>query len=362
MTGIIGFIAFVFIFFGVFNPKATRGLHEGAVAGTVNGESIAISEFRQALSREISFYKSLLGQDLSEDQIKAFRLKEKVFQSLAGRKLLLQESERQRIQPSDEEVKEQILTIPSFQKDGKFDLSTYKQLLESGHLTASLFESKIREDLTQQQWINTFRQTSHVSESEVRQAFQMKQDRRKIKFVVFSPEARRPTPASAEKEGTKTPPTQTPAPDREEALKIAQQQAESALKWLKADAPSDKALEAHFKPLSVQVKTSDWIDRRTSFIPGIGVSPELIRDLFSKSETDPSSKKTAQLYSLPGRWVVALVTESQTPEWSQFESKKEALLSELTQKKAQTFYETWMKDLLAQAKIETNSAVVGSSD
>ena len=35
---IIGLIGFVFVFLGVFSPKATRGLHEGAVAGTVNGE------------------------------------------------------------------------------------------------------------------------------------------------------------------------------------------------------------------------------------------------------------------------------------------------------------------------------------
>ena len=47
---IISFIAFVFVFYGVFSPKATRGLHEGSVAGTVNGDAITIAEFNRELS------------------------------------------------------------------------------------------------------------------------------------------------------------------------------------------------------------------------------------------------------------------------------------------------------------------------
>ena len=47
---IISVIALVFVFYGVFSPKATRGLHEGAVAGTVNGDAITIAEFNRAFN------------------------------------------------------------------------------------------------------------------------------------------------------------------------------------------------------------------------------------------------------------------------------------------------------------------------
>ena len=40
VVGIIGFIAFVFVFSDLIRPKATRGIHEGAVAGKVNGDAI----------------------------------------------------------------------------------------------------------------------------------------------------------------------------------------------------------------------------------------------------------------------------------------------------------------------------------
>ena len=81
-----------FIFYGVFSPKSTRGLHEGAVAGTVNGEPISIAEFNRELNRRMEFFKNLAGGQFSEEQLKAFRVREGVFQELVNRRLLVQEA------------------------------------------------------------------------------------------------------------------------------------------------------------------------------------------------------------------------------------------------------------------------------
>src|SRR5947209_7819065 len=103
--GIILLIAFVFVFYGVVNPRATRGMHEGSVAGTVNGDAITLSEFNQQLKRRTDFFRGLMGGgQISEEQLKAFRVKGMVFQELVRRKLLLQEDHRQGLQASDEEI------------------------------------------------------------------------------------------------------------------------------------------------------------------------------------------------------------------------------------------------------------------
>src|SRR5689334_4439720 len=98
---IISLIAFVFVFYGVFSPKATRGLHEGAVAGTVNGDPISISEFNRELSRRVEYFKNLTGGKLTEEQMKMFRLREGVFQELVNRKLLSQEAHHIGLTASD---------------------------------------------------------------------------------------------------------------------------------------------------------------------------------------------------------------------------------------------------------------------
>src|SRR4051812_41257225 len=89
ISAIILLIACVFIFYGVFSPKSTRGLHEGAVAGTVNGDTISLREFNQALNQRLEWLKNLTGGNrLPENQIKAFRIRRSVFDSLVQRKLL----------------------------------------------------------------------------------------------------------------------------------------------------------------------------------------------------------------------------------------------------------------------------------
>src|SRR4051795_6540082 len=90
--GIIAFIAFVFVFYGVFSPKATRGLHEGSVAGTVNGDAISISDFNREVNRRIEMYKNMSGGKLTDEQLKGFQIREGVFKELVKKKLLLQEA------------------------------------------------------------------------------------------------------------------------------------------------------------------------------------------------------------------------------------------------------------------------------
>ncbi|RYZ69320.1 MAG: hypothetical protein EOP09_07885, partial [Proteobacteria bacterium] len=76
---IIGFIALVFIFQGVFSPKSTRGLHEASVAGTVNSDRITLQEFNQAFTRRSEFIKNLAGGKITEEQLKQFRVRESTF-------------------------------------------------------------------------------------------------------------------------------------------------------------------------------------------------------------------------------------------------------------------------------------------
>ena len=184
--GIITFIAFVFVFYGVFSPKSTRGLHEGAVAGTVNGDPISISEFNRELNQRIEYFKSMMGGAPTEDQLKAFRLKETVFQGLASRKLMTQEAGHQGLWVSDEEVKVRIQDIPAFKKEGKFDLVTYKQVLEANHQTPGSFERLVREDLSAQQWQGYFEERVQVADEEIKRAFLFKEDKRKIKYVLLT--------------------------------------------------------------------------------------------------------------------------------------------------------------------------------
>src|SRR5207245_2591788 len=111
-----------------------------------------------------------------------FRVQESVFRELVQRKLLVQEAHRMGLSASDEEVKQAILEIPTFQKDGKFDLIAYKQTIEaSPYGSTGNFEKLVRDDLSAQRWGEFFMRRIHVSDAEARQEFTMTHNKRNVK-------------------------------------------------------------------------------------------------------------------------------------------------------------------------------------
>ena len=397
ISGIIGFIAFVFVFYGVFSPKSTRGLHDGAVAGTVNGDSISIAEFNRELNRRMEYFKNMGGGKLTDEQLKSFRVREAVFQELVNRKLLVQEAHKEGILASDEEVKEKIQEIPAFLKEGKFDLLTYKQVLESNNYSAGGFEQMVRDDISLQQWENYFKERVHVSEEELKREFGISHNQRNIKYVLFTPESAKSAiqvdPADVKKflaeaakvnlikmkfergkdtlyKGQKFEAVQESlardvlAGDKlDEIQKLNDKRADQVLKLMTADASSDKAINALFPGHEIQVKTTGLVDMQKGLLPGIGEAREVLKDAFaSKSTIDGKAGGKPQKYNLAGRVLVALVVDSKIPDFAQLESERQSLVQQIMTRKTRGLYEAWMRTRTADAKIEPNASVVSSGE
>ena len=137
--------------------------------------------------------------------------------------------------------------------------------------------------------------------------------------------------------------------------------ADSIVKKMTAQASSDAELNQLLKPVSAQVKTTGLISHQSDFLPGVGPATELLADAFkAQSPIDPSTGGTAKKYTLAGRILIALVTESKKAKWDEFESQRATLMDELVNRKSGLVFGEWMKHLTDQAKIESNPAVVGA--
>lgn len=395
--GIIGLIGVVFVFSGVFSPKRTQGMHSGTVAGTVNGESISLTEFNRELSRRVEFFKNMSGGKMTEDQIKAFRLREMVFQDLVRRKLVLQEAARQGLQAGNEQVMETIRSIPAFQKDGKFDVLTYKQVLQANQYTPGAFERMIRDDASERQWEEYFRRRAQVTVEEARRDYLESREKRKFKYVLLTAEAGRKTLtisdaevqkflsdpaklnlAKAQFEGKKNGiykgrdfdavkpgiARELIAGDRVGEIRGANEKlAEQVLPLMGAEKAADGKVNAALKALGVEVKSSDWIQPQTQFIPNIGDASELVRDAFArKSPIDASQGGKAKKYSTAGGILVALVTDAEKADPSRFEAEKDKVLKQLAMRRGRELYSAFVSDLEKKARVEENAAVLGKED
>lgn len=387
--GIISFIAFVFIFYGIFSPKSTQGLHEGAVAGMVNGDAVTLTDFNREFNRRLEMFKGFSGGKLTEEQIEQYRIKDMVFDDLARRRLLIQEVKKQGIQAADEQVKDAIREMSVFQKDKKFDILTYKQILEANQYTPGRFETVVRDDLSSQLWERYFMKRVSASLEELKKEYVLTQDKRKLKYVLLTTAATKKlvqvSPAEVQKylseeakfnlvksqyEAKKesdykgktldavkqTIAQELISGDRmSEAQKAGDELAEKIRPLLLASKKSDAQINSLLKSVGAEIKTSDWLTRENTYLPGLGDVASIAKDAFSKSGLTGEAKK----YSLALGTVVAIAVESQAPDMSKFEEQRETLVKQVLMRKQRDLYQNWITELTKAAKIEKNATVLG---
>lgn len=325
--GIIGFIAFVFVIEGVFGPKSTRGLHEGSVAGTVNGEPIAIGDFNRAYERSAEMYKSLLGGKLAPEQEAG--LKANAFRELVQAKLMSQAAKSSGIVVSDEQIRQAIVKQPYFLKDGKFDPALYRNVLEANHYQPSTYEKLIRDDLLVQEWTQSLTQAIKVSDQEAKEEYLLSRNTRSLKYVSL--------PKDEKKDG-----------------KSASEALAKAASLLKADPKSDAALNAALKPWGAEVRSTGAVSEQSGFIPGLPDDQKLYQEIFSANP--PSGVKTLESQ---GRLIAYLVTEAKKPDLAEFEKERSQFLSQVRYRKERAVMEQILQKLREKAKLDTNADVVG---
>ncbi len=396
VTLIIGGIASVFILTDFLAPRASRGMAGagGVEAGTVNGEAISSAEFLRELARRTESLKQMTGGKLTDEQLKMFRVRESVFNELVQRKLVLQDCRKAGLVPSDAEVRAKIQELPYFQKDGKFDIAAYQNVLSSNRLTAGKFEDMIRDDLTMQRWVDVVRSRVRISEDEIQREFRIANEKRNLKYVVLDLEAGKravQVPASEidaflqdaaklarvktryeQDRATKFKDRKLEAVQREiakdilagervdEARKANQKLADQIVTLLGAG--SDARVQGLVKPLGVEVKSSGLITV-DSPIPGINDGQAILQDAFAeKSPIAVAQGGKARKYESPAWVVVAVVTDSKRPDMAKLSAETGKLEQQLRARKERELEEEWIQELRGKAKIKINSSVVSGAE
>jgi parvulin-like peptidyl-prolyl isomerase len=135
----IGFIAVTFV---VGMGWWGFGEHSGSVVATVGDLSVSLDEFKRAYENTYRFYKEKVPGDFKDETIKQY-----VVEQLIENRVWLLAAENMGLKVSDEDLRESIMQIPEFQKNGAFDSERYQRLLAANHLTPSTFEAMQAKEL-----------------------------------------------------------------------------------------------------------------------------------------------------------------------------------------------------------------------
>lgn len=389
---IVGGIALVFVFFGVYTPDQNRGGANG-VAGTVNGEPIFESEVQREVQRRMEFFKNL---NISAEQLKMLRLEDSIFQDLAGRLLLTQEAERRGMVPSKPEVQSRIEQFPAFQNAGKFDRSRYEAALQNAQLSPAQFEKMIRQEIMGERWQSYVKSMVVVPESELRDEWGVSKDRRSVRYVLITPEMAQKTLeiSSAELDKVLKDPQQKALIERrfeagkafvykgkklaeverdiareivasgktDAVQKSAQALAQRVAQSLTSDKKSDGAVAAQVKSatgVAATVRDTGMLNRKTPFVPGVGEAKEMMRDVFS------GALQKAKVYTVTAGTLIAVqsgvesapnfpsvkATAALDKSGAKLVEEAQKLRRELESQREREIYGALMKQLQDRAKI-----------
>ncbi|MFA5583733.1 MAG: SurA N-terminal domain-containing protein [Bacteriovoracaceae bacterium] len=138
-----------FIFTGFDGGISMGGPSSNEVA-SVDGTPITTREYQTALNRQVEFFNQMMGGNLTQAQLEQMGIKRTVLDSLIQQKLMLNAAEKMGFVISLEEVKEEIKKLPYFQTNGQFDVSLYRNMLQSNGYVPARFEELIADDMKQQ--------------------------------------------------------------------------------------------------------------------------------------------------------------------------------------------------------------------
>lgn len=164
VQAIVVIIAVVFIFWGV----GTNMQDNPNALAVVNGKDISYRDFQQSYERAVERYKQQFGGQLPQGFLESIGLKEQVLDQLIQSELLRQGAEKVGIQISKEAIQRKIQEMEVFAKDGRFDLASYKTVLEQNRLSPTSFEGGIRNDLLTSRMLDALESFSVVSPQEIR--------------------------------------------------------------------------------------------------------------------------------------------------------------------------------------------------
>jgi len=297
---ILGLIMISFVFAGVGSYLVGGNSQYAAKVGdTKIGQGQlekAYQEDRNRMQSQLGDYFTTLMQNPAYQQ----QFKNSVLSRLVNNVLLDIHAKDIGLAASDEQVKQQIFSIPQFQKDGKFDNSTYLNTLKNIGYTADNFAYSLKSDLVRNQLVQAIQGSEFALPSEMNAIYQLQAQKRYIRsyslnikdFVTQSPitEKEIQTYYDAhnaqfmQAEQVKVDYIELSSSILKEKFELSDQQADDRFYKLQSKL-ADKAfefpdtLDDAAKAVGLEVKTSDFISSQTA--KGVLANEKVLKAAFS---------------------------------------------------------------------------------
>jgi peptidyl-prolyl cis-trans isomerase D len=195
MLAIIVIIIIVFVlYFG-----SDRGNRAANAVAIVDGKVISEAEFYNEYGKMLDMVKLRYGSKLTPEKLKMMNLKQTTYDNLISKHIIIAKAADLKLQVSDEELRNAIISMPALQTDGIFDQRKYNQMLRYTKSTAEDFEATQRINLIANQIGTIIREGIKISDQEIFELYTMQKQKINLSFVQISgKDVRMKTPPTKE--------------------------------------------------------------------------------------------------------------------------------------------------------------------
>lgn len=185
MIGVFIAITFVFVFtFGSWGGGNVSG--ELPVAATVNGQTIPMSQFKLRYSQSFRT-RSMYQPGFTAERARDEGLDQQVLDQLITSELLAQAAADHGLVVADDELAK-LIQDQVFGKDKPFDSEEYKRLVNGTYgTTEARFENQLRKDILASRMQEILGASQHVSERDLKESFEQKNDKADLEFLKVDP-------------------------------------------------------------------------------------------------------------------------------------------------------------------------------
>lgn len=180
---VIALIAVPFAFWGI---QSFRSGGSDPVVVKVGDQKITQAQFRQTYEQRYQQYRSLLGESFRADLFDENRFRELTLDDMVQESAMRQYARSAGYRASDATLRDFLVSVPAFQKDGKFSSDTYRALLDQQGMKPDAYERQLRESLAIEQLRNAVQSTSFVTPEQTWAAHRLEKQTRRITVVPIS--------------------------------------------------------------------------------------------------------------------------------------------------------------------------------
>jgi len=183
-------LAFIVFYIPDFLRQSNQAATSDVVA-RVGGQEITAGTFRRAYLSQLQAYRRAYGGSVNEQLLRQMGIEQQILQQLIDERAAIAEAQRLGLTVSDAEVAQRIYAIPAFQQNGQFaGQQVYEQVLrmQQPPLTIDEFEDNLRRALLVEKLRAAVTDWVAVSDAELEREFHRRNEKVKLRFVLFTPE------------------------------------------------------------------------------------------------------------------------------------------------------------------------------